>query len=353
MSFVRADFKTRSDVQNTINNFNDTNTNIQTRLNSIKSDIYRAVNNNSNVLVLDDDLLQQFYMSDREFNTEDDVLNFIKAYPWIQGKAASVIYDYQFNIWTKIGSGTINDFSNWTLGSPPDDLVQFVTAGAQYANITQDYNESDTLAYLFSTYVWGVEFSVEIPDDATNRWILEFYSSTTASGGTAQPFVGIFWWGASNNNYMGIRRRNSAGATVVNGNGTKIESDYFRETFLFLHDPNSGEYLYHKVDGAWVEYATITSKSTVNYKHLRVACNTNASATGYTVDFTKFRVGYVCEGRNTYNNYIMAISNWDYTKAIYSDDVYYQDADGYNVERKVFTDLDWFQNTILDPNLQS
>lgn len=227
-----------------------------------------------------------------------DIMNALRTYPWFL--PASMIYDYEFRVWTKLGSGTINQEFNHEYNG----AVEFVSSGVQCTYFDRDnawpgwmalfgvdYADSSDRTFNGDYTAHICEFQITIPNDATNKWLLGFYTSLTASGGTGQPFIGIFWWGASNANQIGIRRRTSAGGTVTDAKSTITFTDGINSgRFLYLHSPQFGEYLYYYDNGTWTEIAKITKKTTLNLKHMRVSANFSSNVAAYTTTFHDFKL---------------------------------------------------------------
>lgn len=266
----------------------------------------------------------------------DDIQRIFKGYPF--DHANGMIYDYQFNTWTKVGSGKINeeDEAYVTGGYNTRDGGYFYNAGVQCANITTDYDDEGNLVGMFNSRIYCCEFSIEdnyiyadgetvlyYGDDAKNKWILGFYNSLTASGGTVQPYIGVFCWGTATpatgelGNSIGVRRVTKAGGSVQynHNTGNGIASNYH---YLFIHDPNNGEYLYYSDGGSsngyfskWQSVAYINTGTTLNTKHLRVNANLSSSGAGYTCVIPCFRLSYLEQDAD--GNYLyVPVSNWDY-----------------------------------------
>lgn len=199
--------------------------------------------------------------------TADDINGIIKSYPYEKN---SIIFDYLYNNWKKIGNGTV---------TRDNQSYSFNNSGVQLDN-------------AFSTAGTSINIiiKIKIRDDTKNTTpIILFTSSNTTS--TSTPYFAMNY----NNKKFTIQRRSTNNGTAPNS------TEKFSKTFPTgttanlwwrIFDDGSSD-IWDLDEKYGTILAEITSASTYHPRHIRINANKAATASYYNfMDIEYFQVDY-------------------------------------------------------------
>lgn len=198
--------------------------------------------------------------------TADDINGIIKSYPYEKN---SIIFDYYYNNWTKLGTGTI---------TRDNQSYSFKNSGAQLNN-----------AFSTAGTQIGIVMKIKIRDTITAALpIVLFTSNNTTS--TTTPFFALRY----GDQKFTIRRLSTNNGTAQNS------TEKFSKTFppgttanlrwIIFSDGSSD---LRDLDEYGTVLAEITSTSTYHPRHIRINANKSATVLYYNfIDIEYFRADY-------------------------------------------------------------
>lgn len=213
-------------------------------------------------------IIEQLMKTQPQPQTENDIAQILKFYPY---EVSSAIYDYKFRMWQKLGNGTI---------TRNEEIYNFNNAAVQLNDFSDAMSYSDI----------EVRMTLKILSDNADGSILRFFnnlSSTTSSGTTSYPYIGLNYSKTSKKFTLSQRLKNNGNTqNSVENYDVQFPADSIVNIRFYI---NSDGTSYLIADGKYI--CDLNTKNSLNLKKIRVLAKASSTlSTTNDIEIQKFAI---------------------------------------------------------------